>query len=119
MFLPAAARATATFSCETADRTIPSLTLEGHVPSSGDELLDLRGEIEIERGKPLAFSKSDVRIFQWKKTMRFSIRKSMPGEFFEIEIRTRAGEEETTFPGTYEIRTNKQKFRGKISCSGG
>jgi hypothetical protein len=120
LVFPAAAHATATFSCETNDKGLPALTLEGHAPFDGNGLLDLRGEIEIERGKPLAFSKTDVKTFYWKKTMRFGIRRNIaPGEFFEIKIRTRAGEDEVTFPGTYEIRTGKKKFRGKILCSGG
>jgi hypothetical protein len=61
-----------------------------------------------------------VKKFVWKKTMSFDINKKIaPDRRIEIEIRTRTGEDETTFPGTYKVRAGKQKFEGEISCSGG
>ena len=113
------AHATATFACEAADKNIPALLLEGHIPYTGNEIVDFKGEIEIEAGKTIELEKSDVKKFSWNKTMSFDIRKKSGGTPIEIEIRTRAGEDETAFPGTYKVRAGKQKFHGKISCSGG
>lgn len=120
LFALTPARATATFACEAADKNIPALTLEGHIPYTGNRIVDFRGEIEIEAGKTIELEKSDVKKFAWKKTMSFDIKKIIaPNGPIEIEIRTRAGEDETAFPGTYKVRAGKQKFHGKISCSGG
>lgn len=113
------AHATAIFACEAADKNIPALTLEGHMPYTGNQIVDFRGEIEIEAGKTIELEKSDVKKFAWKKTMSFDIRKKSADTLVEIEIRTRAGEDETAFPGTYKVRAGKRKFHGKISCSGG
>lgn len=120
LFALTPAHATATFACEAADKNIPALTLEGHIPYTGNRIVDFKGEIEIEAGKTIELEKSDVKKFAWKKTMSFDIKKKIaPDKPIEIEIRTRAGEEETAFPGTYKVRAGKQKFHGKISCSGG
>lgn len=120
LFALTPAHATATFACEAADKNIPALTLEGHIPYTGNRIVDFKGEIEIEAGKTIELEKSDVKKFAWKKTMSFDIKKKIaPDKPIEIEIRTRAGEDETAFPGTYKVRAGKQKFHGKISCSGG
>lgn len=120
LFALTPAHATATFACEAADKNIPVLTLEGHIPYTGNRIVDFRGEIEIEAGKTIELEKTDVKKFAWKKTMSFDIKKKIaPDTPIEIEIRTRAGEDETAFPGTYKVRAGKQKFHGKISCSGG
>ncbi len=114
------ARATAVFACVAADQNIPALTLEGHIPYTGDQIVDMRGEVELEAGKTIAFDKADVKKFMWKKTISLDVKKQIaPGTLLEIEIRTRAGEDETTFPGTYKVRAGKQKFEGKADCSGG
>ncbi len=118
-FVIAPAYATATFACEAADKNIPALTLEGHIPYTGNQIADFRGEIEIETGKTIELEKSDVKKFAWKKTMSFDIRKKRADTPIEIQIRARAGEDETTFSGTYKVRAGKQKFHGEISCSGG
>jgi len=118
-FMLTPALATATFACEAADKNIPALTLEGHIPYTGNQIVDFKGEIEIEAGKTIALEKSDVKKFSWKKTMAFDVRKKSGGTPVEIEIRTKKGADETEFPGTYKVRAGKQKFHGKISCSGG
>lgn len=119
-FAVAPAYATATFACEAADKNIPALTLLGHMPYTGNQILDFKGEIEIEAGKTIELEKSDVKKFAWKKTMSFDINKKIaPDTLIEIEIRTSKGEDETAFPGTYTVRAGKQKFQGEISCSGG
>jgi hypothetical protein len=113
------AHATATFACEAADKNIPALVLEGHIPYTGNQIVDFKGEIEIEAGKAIGLEKSDVKKFSWKKTMSFDIKKKNAATLIEIEIRTRIGADETEFLGTYKVRAGKQKFHGKISCSGG
>lgn len=114
------AHATATFACEAADKNIPALTFFGHLPYTGSQIVDFKGEVEIEAGKTIELEKSDVKKFAWKKTMSFDIKKKIaPNRLIEIEIRTRAGADETAFPGTYKVRAGKQNFEGRISCSGG
>jgi len=120
LFVPLPAHATATFSCATAEKNIPSIFFEGHAPSSGRELLDFTGEAEIEAGRKIALGKSDVKKFVWKKTMAFSIEKKIaPKERVTIEIRTRASADDIEFPGRYEIRAGTRRFAGEIACSGG
>jgi hypothetical protein len=116
----APAHATATFSCATAEKSIPAIFFAGHAPYSGKELLDFTGEAEIEPGRKVVLAKSDVKKFVWKKAMAFSIEKKIaPNERLRIEIRTRASVDDIEFPGRYEIRAGNRKFAGEISCSGG
>jgi hypothetical protein len=120
LLISSPARATASFSCATAEKTIPAIFFEGHAPYANSQLLDFSGELRIEPGRKIALAKSDVQRFVWKRTMMFSIEKMIaPNEHVTIEIRTRESADETEFPGRYEIRAGKKKFAGEIACSGG
>jgi hypothetical protein len=93
---------------------------EGHMPYDGDRILDFDGAIEIERGTSIKLEKADVQKVLWKKTMDFDLRKKSDVHgMIEIEIRTRPDEDETSFSGTYRVRTAKREFRGQMACSGG
>jgi hypothetical protein len=115
----ASAAATAVFQCDVTDKHV-ALALEGHVPYEANRISDLKGAVEIEAGKPISFGKSDVKHFSWKQAFILDIRKRLGrGAFVEIKIRARAGEDETSFSGTYALRTERLRRSGAVACGGG
>ncbi len=118
-FLSVPAHATATFNCEAADQNIPKLIFEGHMPYTNNQLLDFRGEFELEPGKTIALDKQDVKKAYWKKTMAFDLAKKTASGTIEIKIRTGKSEDDIEFPGTYEVRTGGKIIKGKAACAGG
>ena len=117
--LSSPAHATATFNCEAADRNIPKLMFEGHMPYDNNQLLDFRGEIEIEPGRTIELGKQDVKKSYWKKTMAFELKKQTASGTIEIKIRTGKSADDIEFPGTYEVRAGGKVFKGKAACAGG
>jgi hypothetical protein len=114
------AEASAGFGCRAADNNIASLTLEGLTPRDGASLVSLEGAIEIVPGQKIEFGKADVVKFAWQKNIRLDIRKRFAGKaFVEIRIRTRKGEDEVSFPGSYTVRTETLARTGRVNCEGG
>ena len=113
------AHATATFNCEAADQNIPKLIFEGHMPYDNNQLLDFRGEIEVEPGKTIALDKQDVKKAYWKKTMAFEMKKQTASGAISITIKTGKSADDIEFPGTYEVRAGGKTFKGKAACAGG
>lgn len=111
--------ATANFGCQTKDKNIASLNLEGLTARDGTRLENFRGTIALQSGKEIEFVKADVKKFIWKKTLRLSIYKRLSrSAFIDLEIRTRAGDG-TSLPGEYNLRTERRRATGKVSCEGG
>lgn len=114
------ASASAGFGCRAADQNVIDLALEGATPRDGDTLISLAGVIEIVPGHRIEFGKAEVVKFVWKKTLQLDIRKQLAGKsFVEIRIRTRMDDDETSFPGTYAVRTETRSRAGRLNCSGG
>jgi len=112
--------ASANVDCAADDKNVAALIIEGITSRDGKYLASFRGELEIEPGKTIAFSRNDVKSFNWGNNIAIHIVKRTPQGPLEVRIYAKpAGDDGLDFEGTYVVRAPKQNKSGKVKCSGG
>ncbi|HMN51036.1 MAG TPA: hypothetical protein PKB01_03115 [Xanthobacteraceae bacterium] len=112
--------ASANVDCAADDKNVAALIIEGITSRDGKYLASFRGELEIEPGKAIAFSRNDVKSFNWGNNIAIHIVKRTPQGPLEVRIYAKpAGDDGLDFEGTYVVRAPKQNKSGKVKCSGG
>jgi hypothetical protein len=110
--------ASANVDCEAADNNVPKLVIEAITSRDGKHLATLRGELELEAGKTIELSASDVKSHKLENNIALVIVKRTPQGPVEIRIVAKP-KDEIDLEGTYVVTAGKLKKRGKVKCSAG
>jgi hypothetical protein len=112
------AGASANVDCEAADNNVPKLLIEAITSRDGKYLASLRGELELEAGKTIELSASDVKSHKLEKNIALLLVKRTPQGPVEIRIFAKQ-KDEIDLEGTYLVTAGKVKKGGKVKCSAG
>lgn len=114
------ALASANLDCAAQDKNVPSLVIEAITSRDGKYLDSLRGELEIEPGKAIEFTKQDVKSHHAQKNIALHLVKRTPQGLVEIRIYARpVGDGDLEYVGSYVVRAGKFNRGGKVACTAG
>jgi hypothetical protein len=112
--------ASANLDCSAKDKNVASLSIEAITSRDGKYLDSLRGEVEIETGKPIELTKADVKSHHSEKNIALTLVKRTPQGLLEIRIYAKpAGDGDLDYEGTYVVRLGKIQKGGKVACTAG
>lgn len=122
--LAGSAQASAGFGCETAEKEMPRLVVEGATPRSGNALINFGGVLEID-GKKIELKKSDGKSFAWSRgALKLRAVTEIGGDTYTINVSAKADpKDEDEWAGTYEItygpkaKPKANVKRGKVKCT--
>lgn len=118
--LTQATLASANLDCSAKDKNVANLVIEAIVSRDGKYLDSLRGELEIEPGKAIEFTKQDVKSHHAAKNIALHLMKRAPQGLVEIRIYAKpVGDGDLDYEGTYVVRAGKIQKRGKVACQAG
>ena len=118
--LPQTAFASANLDCSAKDKNVTSLVIEAITSRDGKYLDNLRGELEIEPGKAIEFSRQDVKSHHSEKNIALHFVKHTPQGLVEVRIFAKpVGDGDLDYEGTYVVRVGKIQKGGKVACQAG
>lgn len=118
--LTQSAVASANLDCSAQDKNVPNLTIEAITSRDGKYLDRLRGEVELEPGKAIAFGREDVKSHHAQKNIALTFVKRTPQGLLEIRIYAKpVGDGDLDYEGTYVVRLGKINKSGKVACTAG